>query len=89
MSGTHINTLDTTDPTRYQASRRVTWVSVALNLVLTIAQIIVGVIGGSHALVADGIHTLSDLITDGIVLFALKQSAKDADEEHPYGHGRI
>jgi cation diffusion facilitator family transporter len=89
MSGTHINTLDTTDPTRYQASRRVTWVSVGLNLVLTIAQVVVGVVGGSNALVADGIHTLSDLLTDGIVLFALKQSAKDADEEHPYGHGRI
>lgn len=89
MSGTHANALDATGPTRYQASRRVTWASVALNLILTIAQIIVGVIGGSNALVADGIHTLSDLLTDGIVLFALKQSSKDADEEHPYGHGRI
>lgn len=89
MSGAPINALDTTDPTRYQASRRVTWVSIALNLILTIAQVMVGIVGGSHALVADGVHTLSDLLSDGIVLFALKQSAKDADDEHPYGHGRI
>ncbi len=89
MSGSHANVLDTTDPTRYRASRRVTWISVVLNLILTAAQVIVGTVGSSHALVADGLHTLSDLITDGIVLFALKHSVKDADEEHPYGHGRI
>lgn len=89
MSGVHSETIDIADPTRQQASRRVTWVSVALNLVLTIVQVVVGVVGGSQALVADGVHTLSDLISDGIVLFALQHSAKDADEEHPYGHGRI
>lgn len=89
MSGTHTHTLDGTDPNRYQASRRVTWVSVVLNLILTAAQVIVGVIGGSQALVADGIHTLSDLITDAIVLFALEHTSKGADDEHPYGHGRI
>lgn len=77
------------DPARYQASRRVTWVSVVLNVLLTAAQVIVGFIGHSHALIADGLHTLSDLITDVVVLFALKHSNKAADEEHPYGHGRI
>jgi cation diffusion facilitator family transporter len=67
----------------------VTWVSVVLNVVLTAAQVIVGIVGHSQALVADGMHTLSDLITDAIVLVALPHSAKDADDEHPYGHGRI
>jgi cation diffusion facilitator family transporter len=86
---THSHTLDTTDPLRYRQSRKVAWVSLALNFVLTVAQIAVGVIGHSQALVADGLHTLSDLVTDGIVLFALKHGAKAADEEHPYGHGRI
>lgn len=81
--------MSTTDPERYRASRRVTWTSVVLNVVLTVAQIIVGVIGQSQALVADGVHTLSDLITDAMVLFAIKHSAKQADDEHPYGHGRI
>ncbi|MFL6653812.1 MAG: cation diffusion facilitator family transporter [Sulfurifustis sp.] len=89
MSGMHTETVDLADSTRYQASRRVTLVSVGLNLVLTIVQVVVGFIGGSQALVADGVHTLSDLISDGIVLFALQHSARDADEEHPYGHGRI
>lgn len=89
MSGTHTSPFDTTNPARYRASRRVTWTSVALNFVLAVAQVIIGLIANSQALVADGVHTLSDLITDGIVLLALKHSAKQADEEHPYGHGRI
>jgi cation diffusion facilitator family transporter len=89
MSGVHASAFDAADPTRYHASRRVTWVSVVLNLVLTAAQIIVGTIGSSQALVADGFHTLSDLVTDTIVLFALKHTAKGADDEHPYGHARI
>lgn len=89
MSGDHATAFDFADPERYRASRRVTWTSVALNLLLTIAQIVIGVVGHSQALVADGVHTLSDLITDGMVLFAIRHSAKGADEEHPYGHARI
>jgi cation diffusion facilitator family transporter len=81
--------LDVSDAARYRASRRVTWVSVAWNLLLTIAQIVIGVIGHSQALVADGVHTLSDFITDFMVLFALKHSRKGADEDHPYGHARF
>jgi len=81
--------LDTSTTERYRASRGVTFVSVGANLVLAVAQIVIGVIGHSQALVADGIHTLSDLITDGMVLFALMHSRKGADTEHPYGHGRI
>ena len=83
------STLDTNTPARYEASRRVTVVSVAWNLVLTLAQILIGIIGNSQALLADGMHTLSDLVTDFMVLFALKHGKKGADEEHPYGHARI
>jgi len=85
----HQGVLGNIDPVRYRASRRVTLVSVALNVTLTLAQVVVGVIGNSQALVADGVHTLSDLVTDVIVLFALRHSSKGADEEHPYGHARI
>jgi cation diffusion facilitator family transporter len=85
----HHHPIDTTDPARYAESRKVTWISVILNSILSLAQIVVGIVGHSHALVADGVHTLSDLVTDGLVLFALKQGSKGADEEHPYGHGRI
>lgn len=81
--------LDISDAARYQASRRVTLVSVVWNLLLTIAQIVIGVIGHSQALVADGLHTLSDFITDFMVLFALKHSRKGADADHPYGHARF
>ncbi len=90
MSATHEQGhSDASNDARYDASRRVTLVSVVCNLVLTVAQIIIGFVGHSQALVADGLHTLSDFITDFMVLFALKHGRKDADQEHPYGHARI
>jgi len=81
--------LDTTSPVRYQASRRVALVGMFTNALLVAGQVTVGIIGHSQALVADGMHTLADLSSDLLVLYALKHSAKAADEEHPYGHARI
>lgn len=80
---------DTTSPVRYQASRRVALVAMLTNALLVIGQITIGLIGHSQALVADAMHTLADMSTDLLVLYALKHSAKEADEEHPYGHARI
>jgi cation diffusion facilitator family transporter len=77
------------DPARYQAAQRVTWVSVAVNVLLTALQIVVGILGKSQALVADGLHSLSDLLCDFLVLFANRHGSKAADDRHPYGHGRI
>ena len=74
---------------RAAAASRSTWVSVAVNLVLTIAQIGVGIVAKSQGLIADGIHTLSDLVADFVVLFANHHSQKDADTDHPYGHQRF
>ncbi len=74
---------------RAAAATRSTWVSVGVNLVLTIIQIVVGVTAKSQALIADGIHSLSDLVADFVVLFASHHSKKDADEDHPYGHQRF
>jgi len=74
---------------RYQAIRRVTGVGAVINLLLTVIKIIIGVLGHSPALVADGIHSLSDLLTDVMVVWASKHGSKQADEDHPYGHGRI
>jgi len=74
---------------RYDEARHVTLVGSAVDLLLGVAKIVVGVVGHSQALIADGIHSLSDLGTDLIVLFAMKHGAQAADEEHPYGHGRI
>jgi cation diffusion facilitator family transporter len=74
---------------RLAAASRSTWVSVGVNLVLTVIQIAVGVLAKSQGLIADGIHSLSDLVADFVVLFASHHSKKDADEDHPYGHQRF
>ena len=74
---------------RNAAASRSTWVSVAVNVVLSTTQIVVGVMAKPQALIADGIHALSDLVSDFVVLFAGHHSQKDADEDHPYGHHRF
>ncbi|MCL6484114.1 cation diffusion facilitator family transporter [Janthinobacterium lividum] len=74
---------------RAAAASRSTWVSVAVNLCLSIAQICIGIYAKSQGLVADGIHSLTDLVADFVVLFASHHSKKDADENHPYGHQRF
>jgi cation diffusion facilitator family transporter len=81
--------LDVTSPVRYRASRRVALVGLLTNALLVVGQVTAGIIGHSQGLVADGMHTLADLSSDLLVLYALKHSAKEADEEHPYGHARI
>ena len=73
---------------RTRAAARSTWVSVAVNVVLSSAQIIAGVMTKSQGLIADGLHSLSDLIADFVVQLANHFSQKDADEDHPYGHQR-
>lgn len=75
-------------PERHRVAQRSTLVSVAVNLVLTTVQVVVGVIAHSQALIADGIHSLSDLIADFVVLLANRHSHKEADEDHHYGHQR-
>jgi cation diffusion facilitator family transporter len=74
---------------RSRAAARTTWVSVGINLVLSSVQIVIGVLAKSQGLVADGIHSLSDLVADGVVLLASHHSQKDADHDHPYGHQRF
>ena len=79
---------DQDNPEREQAAKRSTWVSVAVNIVLTAVQVAAGVLAGSQALVADGVHSLSDLLSDFVVLLALRHSRKAPDEDHHYGHQR-
>ncbi len=74
---------------RTAAAARSTWVSVGVNLVLSSVQIVVGVLSKSQGLIADGIHSLSDLVADFVVLFANHHSQKAADTDHPYGHQRF
>lgn len=74
---------------RFQDTRNSTLVSVGANLALTILQLIVGYLGRSQALIADGLHSLSDLLSDFLVLWANRESSRSADASHPYGHARI
>ena len=74
---------------RVAAAARSTWVSVGVNVLLTLTQIAMGIVAKSQGLIADGIHSLSDLVADFVVLLASHHSRKDADEDHPYGHQRF
>lgn len=74
---------------RYQQTRAIALWGGLKNLLLAGLKIIFGIIGHSHGLLADGIHSLSDLIVDSVVIIASKFGNKAADENHPYGHGRI
>jgi cation diffusion facilitator family transporter len=74
---------------RAAAAARSTWISVIVNLLLTSTQVTVGLFSKSQGLVADGIHSLSDLVGDVVVLFATHHSQKEADKDHPYGHQRF
>ena len=80
--------MELTAKQRKNETTRITLWGVAVNLVLAIIKISGGIIGQSQALLADGIHSLSDLASDGMVLIAVKHAGEDADEDHPYGHAR-
>lgn len=77
------------DPQRYRAASRATWISAALNLALTVAQLVVGWLAHSQSLIAHGLHSFSDLLSDFLVLYANRQGSHPADREHPYGHARV
>lgn len=76
-------------PADWPAKKRVTLVGGLVNLVLSIGKVMAGIAGQSQALIADGIHSLSDLISDALVLVAARWGSHAADENHPYGHARI
>ena len=64
------------------------WVSTAVNSLLFIFKLFAGLITGAVSLIADAVHTLSDVVTSLIVIWGFNQSKKPADMGHPYGHGR-
>ena len=77
------------DPQRYREASRATWISAVLNLALTVAQLIVGWVAHSQSLIAHGLHSFSDLLSDFLVLYANRKGSHPADREHPYGHARV
>ncbi len=68
---------------------KVTWVGVAVNLFLSAIKLVFGVLFNSATLIADGIHSLSDLISDAAILIGVRFWSAAPDTNHPYGHGRI
>lgn len=71
---------------RYDESNKITIISILLNIVLTILKIIAGFLGNSTAIIADGLHSASDIITSIGILIGNKISRKPRDDEHQYGH---
>ena len=78
-----------TTKTRAKEAQQVTWIGFIINVVLSFAKIMAGFLGKSSAMVADGIHSLSDLITDVIVIVFFRISDAEKDDSHPYGHGKF
>ena len=74
---------------RYKETVKVTLVGSVVDLLLGVLKIWFGFVSQSQALIADGFHSLSDLVTDALVIYAAKHAHREADEDHPYGHGRI
>jgi len=69
--------------------RRISWIGLAVNLFLAVLKFTVGFLGNSQAVIADAVHSLSDMGTDLAVIFGVKYWSAPADEDHPYGHWRI
>ncbi len=67
----------------------VTLVGSIVNIILTVFKIIAGVLGRSTAMIADGTHSLSDILSDIVVIVFVKISAKGRDKDHDYGHGKF
>lgn len=74
---------------RYLQAKKVTLIGALINALLGVIKLVGGYLCHSHALIADGVHSFSDLFTDLMVLFASKYGSLDADDSHPYGHQRI
>ena len=73
----------------YRIIRKVTLVGGLVDAVLAVGKLVGGLASQSQALIADGIHSISDLVTDLLVIVAARHASHEADSEHPYGHGRI
>jgi cation diffusion facilitator family transporter len=73
---------------RESLAKKIAWISVISNILLTLGKLFIGWYGNSDAVFADGIHSAADVFASVIVLLVIKISNKPADKEHPYGHGK-
>lgn len=73
---------------RESLAKKIAWISVISNILLTLGKLFIGWFGNSDAVFADGIHSAADVFASVIVLLVIKIANKPADNEHPYGHGK-
>lgn len=76
------------DGKRSYEAKKVTWIGFIVNTILTIIKIMAGIFGKSNAMLADGIHSLTDFFTDIVVLVGFRLTDKPADEKHNFGYGK-
>lgn len=74
---------------RYDQGIKITLIGFLANVILTAGKLLAGIFGNSSAMIADGIHSLSDFVSDIVVIFGFRISGKPADTNHNYGHGRF
>lgn len=74
---------------RIRQADRVTWLAVIVNIILTVGKLVAGIIGGSAAMIADAVHSLSDFATDFAVMIGMRMANRPEDDGHPYGHGKF
>ena len=89
MNSPNITPKHLTKAEKSSKAKTVTFYGFLLNIVLTVSKVSAGLVSGSYALLIDGIHSFSDLATDAMVYIMSHIAHEDADEEHPYGHGRF
>jgi cation diffusion facilitator family transporter len=73
---------------RESLAKKIAWISVISNIILTLGKLFIGWYGNSDGVFADGIHSAADVFASVIVLLVIKIANKPADKEHPYGHGK-
>jgi len=74
---------------RYHIGMKISKTTITCDAILSLGKILAGFFGRSSAMLADGVHTLSDVVSTAVVMFGLKMSKKPEDEDHPYGHEKI
>ncbi len=74
---------------RFAEANQVVWLGFFSNLALTLLKLVAGILGRSAAMVADAIHSVSDIMTDLVIAGSLKVAAKPRDGNHKYGHGKV
>jgi cation diffusion facilitator family transporter len=89
MGGHHHAPVAVGNLARAGETKRVTLIGALVNLLLSVMKVALGIVSQSHSLVADGVHSFSDLISDGVIYAAAHHAHHGPDEKHPYGHGRF